>query len=84
MNVTRISLMADLATSEARNQRLIDAITWAICPHIRRWSDPYFSQYASQECQQCQESVDTEMGPIVAPCRVVSRRRMPFRTHWQH
>src|SRR5258708_12070278 len=33
-----------------------DEVIWAICPHIRRWSDPNWNEYASKTCDHCPES----------------------------
>jgi hypothetical protein len=40
------------------DEATFDAITWAICPHICRWSDPNWHEYAPQHrsCDLCPES----------------------------
>src|SRR5690349_8994255 len=45
---------------------------WAICPHIRRWSDPHFGEYASKECDRCPESETIEGHEVVGPERCLA------------
>jgi hypothetical protein len=48
-----------------------DAVVWAICPHIRRWSDSNWNEYASehQQCDRCPESETIDGYDTVCPWR---------------
>jgi hypothetical protein len=59
------------AVAASPNEPVPDAVVWAICPHIRRWSDPHWSEYASvhRKCDRCSESETIDGHELVCPWR---------------
>jgi hypothetical protein len=60
------------AVAASPNKPVPDAVVWAICPHIRRWSDPHWNEYASvhRKCDRCPESETIDGHELVCPWRV--------------
>ena len=57
--------------AEEPKETVPDAVVWAICPHITRWSDSNWHEYApeSQRCHRCPESETIDGYEVVCPWR---------------
>jgi hypothetical protein len=57
--------------ANAASNALLDAVVWAVCPHITRWSDSNWHEYApeSQRCRHCPESETIDGHEVVCPWR---------------
>jgi hypothetical protein len=64
-----IPAMPDSKDAEDPGQSVPDAVVWALCPHIRRWSDPHWNEYAEKTCDRCPETWTHGEHEVVCPYR---------------
>jgi hypothetical protein len=65
------SSMLGCKDAKEPSETVPDAVVWAICPHITRWSDSNWHEYApeSQRCHHCPESETIDGYEVVCPWR---------------